>query len=298
MGDWEAPAKVNLSLVVAPPRRDGYHPIRSLVQTLEWHDRLTVEVADEDRLDVDGAELDPGPSNLVWVAADRLAAAVSRRRPPLDVRLVKRVAVAAGLGGGSADAAAMLRAVAEIMGVGSDVVASVAAEVGADVPLFLVGGTCLIEGRGEQVTRWRPGLRGVAVAVVVPPFELPTAAVYRTWDRLGGPAGPRWRSEDLPPVLRSGELLRNDLYPAAVELRPELADWRSELTSAWGVEVLMSGSGPSLFSLFPSPDEAEDAVAAAPSEARAAVATVVRGGGVAGRGDERRRGVESGGSDR
>lgn len=280
MPEWEAPAKVNLSLLVGARRDDGYHPIRSVVQTLEWLDRLRVEVADEDRLTVEGADLDPGPTNLVWVAADRLAAAVGRSRPRLDFRLEKEVAVAAGLGGGSADAAAALAAVAEIMGVEHELVARVAAEVGADVPLFLVGGTCWMEGRGERVHRYRPPLEGVAAAVVVPPFELPTPAVYEMWDRLDGPEGPVWNERDLPPVLRAEGPLRNDLYPAAAALRPELAEWRAELMRVWGVDVAMTGSGPALFALFPSEDEAVEAVAAAPPEARAGAAAAVRPRGV------------------
>ena len=281
MPEWEAPAKVNLSLLVRPLDATGYHPIRSLVQTLEWCDRLCIEVADgEDRLDVREADLPEGPENLVWVAAERLAEAAGRPRPRLDIVLHKLVAVAAGLGGGSSDAAAVLAALADLMGVDPRLLPGVAAEVGADVPLFLVGGTCLIEGYGERVVPHRLALERVGFAVVVPPFELPTAAVYRAWDRLDAPEGPALGGRDLPPVLRSEGPLRNDLYPAAVSLRPELAEWRSELAALWGTAVAMTGSGPALFGIFPTVEEAADAVSAVPGEARAVAAAAPRALGV------------------
>lgn len=282
MPDWEAPAKINLSLLVGPPDRSGFHPLRSLVQTVEWCDTITVEVADgEDRLVVRGADLPTGSDNLVWKAVKALGDAVDGVRPPLDIVIEKRVAVAAGLGGGSSDAAAVLVALADIEGIDGSMLPPVAERIGADVPLFLVGGTCVIEGRGEVVTPRRPGLEGVGVAVVVPPFELSTADVYRTWDALAGPQGPVLGERGVPPVLRSEGPLRNDLYPAAVALRPELSDWRSELESRWGTAVAMSGSGPALFALFPTSEEAADAVAVAPVERRAAAAATTRSLGVA-----------------
>jgi 4-diphosphocytidyl-2C-methyl-D-erythritol kinase len=98
---------------------------------------------------------------------------------------------------------------------------------------------------------------------VVPPFEVSTAAAYRRWDDLGGPAAPEAPDRDLPPALRSGEPLGNDLLAAALSLAPELGDWRSDLARRWGREVMLSGSGPALFAFFPTASEAESAVAAA-----------------------------------
>lgn len=277
MVDWQAPAKVNLSLEVRPPDRSGYHPIRSLVQAIEWCDLIGIEIGDEDRLVVTGADLPEGGDNLVWKAVDRL---VGRDRPPLDFRLDKQVAVGAGLGGGSSDAAAVLTGVAGLLRISDERVVAAAAEVGADVSFFLRGGTAVIEGRGERVSDL-PLLGGFAMAVVVPPFELSTPEVYRRWDDLGYPVGRRIQDSDLPPALRGGPDLRNDLTPAALSLRPELGDWIADLTDRWGMVIAMSGSGPSLFGLFPNLDEAASAVGGLPGTARAATSASLRPVGVA-----------------
>ncbi|MFP3913397.1 MAG: 4-(cytidine 5'-diphospho)-2-C-methyl-D-erythritol kinase [Actinomycetota bacterium] len=111
MGEWEAPAKLNLDLRVAERDSRGKHPLRSVVQAIEWCDVVMIEEGDEDELEVEGAELPEGGENLVWKAVQALELAY---RPPLRIRLDKRIPVAAGLGGGSSDAAAALKAVAEL----------------------------------------------------------------------------------------------------------------------------------------------------------------------------------------
>jgi 4-diphosphocytidyl-2-C-methyl-D-erythritol kinase len=151
MVDWIAPAKINLSLEVRPPDRSGYHPIRSLVQSIEWCDVIRIEVGDEDRLVVTGADLPDGGDNLVWKAVDRL---VGKDRPPLDFLLEKRVAVGAGLGGGSSDAAAALMGVAGLLRIADDRVAAAAAEVGADVSRVMANGCRTFPGCGGLQWRW------------------------------------------------------------------------------------------------------------------------------------------------
>lgn len=266
---WEAPAKLNLSLLVRSPDPGGYHQIRSLVQTVEHCDLLEFDETDEDRLEVVGADLPDGGDNLVWKAISGLP------RPSLSIRLVKRIPVAAGLGGGSSDAAAALGAVGEITGVARPRLVELAQEVGADVPFFLTGGTAWLEGYGERISAG-PELGEWAVAVAVPNFELSTPDVYRRWDRLGGPIGDEARTRSLPPPLRKIEVVRNDLTPAALDLRPELGDWMSDLADRWERPVAMTGSGPALFSFFPDLDEAESAVNAAPSGARSVFAAAPR----------------------
>lgn len=255
MPDWEAPAKLNLDLRVGSRDESGLHPLRSLVQTIEWCDRLTVEAGDEDLLEITGADLDVGDDNLVWRAVREL---VPGRRPPLAIELEKLIPVAAGLGGGSADAAATLAAVADLLGVEREAVERAAPRVGSDVPFALVGGTAWMEGHGEILTRLDP-LEGFAVAVAVPDFELATSDVYRRWDEMDEPLGPEIAGPGLPPALRGQGELRNDLTPAAVELRPELGEWMTELARAWGRPVIMSGSGPACFAFFLDLDEAEGA---------------------------------------
>lgn len=272
---WEAPAKVNLSLLVGAVDFRGYHPIRSLVQTMDWVDVIRFTEDDEDHLEVRGADLSSGGENLVWKGIEALEA---DGRPQLRIQLEKSVAVAAGLGGGSADAAAAICAIGGALRLPEERLRAAAEATGADVPYFLTGGTAWIEGYGEKVTPVR-ALDGFAIAVVVPPFELKTPEVYRRWDELDRPSGPELPARSLPPALREFDDLRNDLTPAAASLRPELADWLSELAGLWDRPVAMSGSGPAVFGLFADEEEAREAAAAAP--ARAARGAGLRRKGVA-----------------
>ncbi len=255
----EAFAKVNLSLHVRARRADGFHPIRSLAQSIDWADTLSVDVGEEDAFTVHGDASVPGDeTNLAWRAVE----AVRRhavRQPPIVLDLQKRIPSAAGLGGGSADAAAALHAVAALVRFTGDL-SEIAGSLGADVPFCLTGGTAWMEGRGEQLTVV-PTSDDYVLGVVVPPVTLGTAEVYAAWDRLGGPQGPSVGGRSLPVSLRPLGPFANDLVPAAVAVAPELGDWMADITRSWGQGVLMSGSGSSLFGFFPSMSEAEDAVA-------------------------------------
>lgn len=277
MGELEAPAKINLDLRVGSRRPDGMHPLRSLVQTIDWCDRLTVEAGDEDRLTVGGEAgvgLAVGPGNLIWRALDEIGVT----RPPVDITLVKEVAVAAGLGGGSSDAAAALTALGDLIEVTDEELRRAASATGADVAFFLTGGTALMEGHGEVITP-QTRLEGFAVAVAVPPFELSTPEVYGSWDELGEPRGDPIPEGDLPPVLRGRLEGGNDLLPAALALRPDLGDWMADLAAAWGRPVAMSGSGPACFAFFLDLDEAADALGPV-GAVRAARAATLRAVGV------------------
>ena len=252
-------AKVNLSLRVQASRPDGLHPIRSLAQSVDWADELSLELAeDEDEFILRGADLAADRDNLAWRA---VAAMRADSEPVIHLELQKSIAVAAGLGGGSADAAIGLALGAEMFGRSPDIAAAAAADLGADVPFCLAGGTAILEGIGDEVTRLA-FVDDFAIAIVVPPFELATPSVYRRWDELGGPLGPGVEAHHLPGSLRDHAPIGNDLQPAAVDLVPQLGDWISDTTAAWGQPVAMSGSGPSLFGLFGTIGEASDAIAA------------------------------------
>ncbi|HKZ19202.1 MAG TPA: hypothetical protein VJQ57_03745 [Acidimicrobiia bacterium] len=277
MSVWEAPAKVNLSLEIGPRDATGLHPLRSLVLCIDWTDLLFFEESDEDHLQVVGADLPDDGENLVWKAVSALRRG---NRPQLSIRLEKSIVVAAGLGGGSSDAAAALAAVADLTSGDEEAIRSAAIQVGADVALFLKGGLQRMEGHGESLTREK-AIPDWAVAVAVPPFELETARVYERWDSLDEPAGPEVEGRRLPPSLRLLGPLRNDLTPAAIDLQPELADYMAELSRTWEQPVLMSGSGPALFGLFSDLGEATDAAEAVPSAYRERRAAVPRSNGVA-----------------
>ena len=131
------------------------------------------------------------------------------------------------------------------------------------MPFCVTGGTALVTGRGEVVTPI-PAVLGYALAVVVPPVELSTPAVFRTWDDLGGDTGPALPESAAPPLLREHGPLRNDLYAAAVALAPAVDEWRVELEARWARPVALSGSGPALFAFFVDLDEAQGAVGDVP----------------------------------
>ena len=219
-----APAKLNLCLYVGPRRDDGLHEIRSLFEPLEFADELRISEAGEDEVICEAIE---GP--------DLTATALAALRdsgwdgPPLRVEVTKRVPVAAGLGGGSADAAAVLRlAMGEVEGL-----RSIAAGIGADVPSQLQPRPCLVAGAGEVIEPVpRPGEHAV---VLIPQAEgLATAAVYAEADRLGSVRGEaeleaiRRRLRDAVDEggspLDYREHLVNDLQAAAISLRPEIED--------------------------------------------------------------------------
>jgi 4-diphosphocytidyl-2-C-methyl-D-erythritol kinase len=273
MTRYEAPAKLNLALLVSPPASDGFHPLESLVQTVEWCDLLDVEPGEEGR---DSIESDI-EDNLVERALSELreTAAV----PPLAITLHKQIPIAAGLGGGSSDAAAALVAGAEHAGMSRSGLADVAAGVGSDVVLFLTGGTLIMRGHGEHVEAVQP-LADFAVAIVVPDFGLSTADVYERWDALEGPAGDPVPDEQLPPPLRGGMPMRNDLLPAALDLEPRLGDFMADIRTAWGTAVCLTGSGSACFGYFATRDEASDAADAVSDVVRDGRGVELRGHGV------------------
>jgi 4-diphosphocytidyl-2-C-methyl-D-erythritol kinase len=259
-----APAKLNLCLYLGPRRPDGLHEIRSIFAPLILADGILVEEAEEDEVVCDGVA---GPN----LAADALAAL--RRRgwahPPVRIEIEKRIPVAAGLGGGSADAAAVLRlARGEIDGL-----EEIAAELGADVPSQLDPGLMLVGGAGEELTPLR-GSPEVGV-VVIPGVEgLATGDVYTEADRLGlgrsdselAELSAHLRAEAATGVspLRYADLLRNDLEPATLSLRPDVGDALDALRLAGAEVAMVAGSGPTAVGLFGDVVAADRAAASLP----------------------------------
>ena len=278
MTTYQAPAKLNLSLLISAPRSDGYHPLESLVQTIEWCDLLTAEEGNhDDILEIRGSDMDP-EENLILTALEKARARA--HVPPLSLALEKDLPVAAGLGGGSSNAAAALRIALELGDLPEGMVTDVALEVGADVPLFLTGGSLMMSGVGESITSLEP-LAGFAVAVVVPEFGLVTEEVYRRWDQMEGPAGEVVHGQVLPPSLRDGMPIRNDLAPAALDLEPRMGDFMADIRGVWGTAVYMTGSGSACFGYFASVTEAGDAAAAVTGLCERAMGVELRETGVA-----------------
>ena len=210
-----APAKLTLSLRVTGTRDDGYHLLDAEMVSIDLVDELTFGPGDGLELVGAGPDVPTGHNNLIR----RALAALDRTAL---VRVVKRIPSGAGLGGGSADAAAVLR----WAGV-SDL--TLAATLGADVPFCLVGGRARVTGVGEVVEPLP--FEPCAYTLLTPPLHCSTAAIYRAWDDLGGPTA------DGP----------NDLEPAALSVEPELARWRDRLGDATGRTPVLAGSGGTWF---------------------------------------------------
>jgi 4-diphosphocytidyl-2-C-methyl-D-erythritol kinase len=260
----EAPAKINLYLEAGPPSRDGYHPVRTVLQTVDLCDLVEVEVTDGGEgilLEVKG-DAPPGEGNLCHRAADFFTSATGLRMG-IKMTLTKRIPQAAGLGGGSSDAAAVLRVLNFIAGeaMGGEELLRNAATMGTDVPFFLVGGTALGEGRGERITALvqAPPL---PVLLVNPGGGLSTADVYRRFDLCGEGDPPAQGPHQITRALPRGDageiapLLHNSLQRAACELMPETAALLEKAARAGAYGALVSGSGPTIFVLAGSDGEA------------------------------------------
>ena len=247
--------KINLCLFLGPTRTDGRHELVTVFDSVGLHDELTLASgAGADRVRCEGV---PGP-NLV---ADALAAlrGAGWAAPPLQVTIVKRIPVAAGMGGGSADAAALLRAAPRLAPVAADTVSEIAARLGADVPSQLRGGPSLGTGAGERIEPLQP-LAPYGVLVIPQPLALSTADVYRESDRLGLP-----RSREALNQLRDSlvaalpdrltpELMINDLQPASVSLAPGISVALDAAAAAGADRALVCGSGPTVIGVFAGAD--------------------------------------------
>lgn len=214
-----APAKLTTSLRIVGRRADGYHLIEAEMVSLDLADDL--EVTGSDVIEVFHRDVSTGATVATGVD-DLVARALRAVDRVARVVVTKRIAPGAGLGGGSSDAAAVLR------WAGCDD-RDLAAAIGADVAFCLVGGRARVGGIGEVVEPLPA--RQATFTLLTPPVHCSTPAVYREWDRLGGPVGDNG----------------NDLEPAAVSLVPELARWRDELGEATGARPRLAGSGSTWF---------------------------------------------------
>jgi 4-diphosphocytidyl-2-C-methyl-D-erythritol kinase len=256
-----APGKVNLCLFVGKPRPDGYHPLVSVFQSVSLADELTLEAAPpgatQDEVVCPGVE---GP-NLAAKALALYREASGWDAPPVRLTILKRVPVAAGMGGGSGDAAAALRLAASAAGRPDDpLLEQLAPVLGADVPFQLHGGRALVTGIGEHVERLEPA--GPAALVLVPSTQaLSTPAVYAEADRLETTRSPAALAAAEAEVRAGALPAVNDLQDAARSLCPSIDAALDALARAGAGHVLVSGSGPTVFGGFDDPERARAAAA-------------------------------------
>jgi 4-diphosphocytidyl-2-C-methyl-D-erythritol kinase len=265
-----AHAKVNLWLNVVGRRDDGYHLLDSLVAFVDLADRVDARPHDRLALGLDGplAGVLAGESDNLVLKAARLLADRAGVAPRAAIRLYKQVPVAAGLGGGSADAAAALRELVELWRVAmpEEELFDLAARLGADVPMCLAGRPAFVSGIGERLA-WAPPLPECAVLLVNPGVALPTADVFRA--RRGAfsaarPAPPAWQDlVELAGVLADRG---NDLAPAATSLAPEIGRVLEALRRTGARHAAMSGSGATCFALYDSPEQAHRAASTLPTD--------------------------------
>ena len=225
-----ARAKLNLDLKVIGRRRDGFHDIKTTMQTIELHDLLLIETADATSLTVSGKAVPATGDNAVLKAHAALERAVGRKLP-VSFHLEKRIPPGSGLGGASSDAAAALVGMKPMFKLDLEL-APIAAQVGCDVPFFLHGGAAVVEGRGERVTPVPSTPAWFAIAW--PGIELSTQAVYEAWDHVNG----------------------DDLRAAAEHVEPRLKDFAKRLGPGWR----MTGSGSAFFKSTSTREQAEDAI--------------------------------------
>ncbi len=292
--EWceQARAKINLFLAVGRRRDDGYHPVATVIQPVDLCDLVRVRVEKESAgrgrsgaaeecagargitagngtggLEIHVASTHPeapgGPANLAWRAVKLLEERIKAAAPDvkgITVEIEKRIPVAAGLGGGSADAAAVLSGLNRrlCLGLAQSELEGLAARIGSDVPACVAGGSVLCTGRGEVVEPLEA--RPMWCVLAKPAGGLSTAAVYAEFDKAhpGGAAEGLVVPAGLIAALRRGDVmglaphLRNDLQDAAAQLHPGILPLLAELRRAGAASAMLSGSGPAVFGLFES----------------------------------------------
>lgn len=263
-----APGKINIYFAVGPLGVDGFHEVVSIYQALNLREEITVSPAAEWQVNVSGAlsaeqlsAVPTGAENLVVRAAQLVARIAEINQPhPVKFEITKNVPVAGGMGGGSADAAAALLAVDELwcLGVSDEVLLKSAAELGADVPFALMGGTAIGTGRGQELAAL-DGVKRLNWVLVANQKGLSTPSVYKRLDELRSARGEDPKNVQTPsaPVellaaLQRGNahevapLLHNDLQEAALDLMPELSETISQGMAAGALAAMVSGSGPTI----------------------------------------------------
>ncbi|MEI9411278.1 4-(cytidine 5'-diphospho)-2-C-methyl-D-erythritol kinase [Mesorhizobium salmacidum] len=264
---WAAPAKINLALHVTGRRPDGYHLIESLAVFTRFGDRIEIAPAEGDDFTVSGRyapDVPPDGDNLVLKARDALRQAAGlRSTPPVIIRLEKNLPVASGVGGGSSDAAAVLRGLADSWGldIARAELARIGLSLGADVPMCLAAKPLVARGIGEELSMVAD-FSALGLVLVNPGTPVSTAEIFAALSRRDNePLPPLPRSIEFHSLRNWLEITRNDLEPAALAMRPAIGRALSWLDKAGSGFSRMSGSGATCFGLFETGNVAKRAAA-------------------------------------
>jgi 4-diphosphocytidyl-2-C-methyl-D-erythritol kinase len=261
-----APGKVNFGLRILGRRPDGHHLLDSLFLPIDLADQVTLALRDDGgvslRLSGDCGGVPGDARNLARRAAEGFLAA-SGRAHGVAIELEKRLPSPGGLGGGSSDAGAVLRGLAALLpgALGAERLAALALGLGADVPFFLDPRPARVGGIGDAIEPW-PGVPSFALLLAHPGLPLATAAVYAAYDAGVDSLTPARPGPSIRPLLTLRDLrslVVNDLEPAATRLCPAVAELRREIEAAGALAVSLSGSGPTMFGVFPSVPAAREA---------------------------------------
>jgi 4-diphosphocytidyl-2-C-methyl-D-erythritol kinase len=249
----EANAKINLSLDILGKREDGFHEVAMIMQSVDLHDSLALQkVQSGIHITSEAAGLPLDQSNLIWRAAQLMQETYSLGG--IEVGLVKRIPMAAGLAGGSADAAAVLRGMNELYGLGKTLaeLAGLGAAIGSDVPFCVLGGTMLATGRGEVLSRL-PDMPAAFVVLAKPPIAVSTAWAYQQYDASAAEAHPDNIALQRDIAAQDGRSLArklsNVLESVTIKKYGVIAEYKEMMLAAGAAGVLMSGSGPTVFAL-------------------------------------------------
>lgn len=290
-----SPAKINLFLKVLRRRGDGYHDIVSVMQPISLYDEITIEMENGSGIIVscDNVSIPCDRTNLAYRAAAEFFMATGINRK-LSITIKKNIPVAAGLGGGSSNAAAVLKALNEItsQNISTGKLIEIGVRIGSDVPFFIVGKPCIARGRGESIEPI--GLTKFCYVLINPGFPVSTQWAYQTLDKTGGlvKTKPLFFDfikdkisyfvkgqnlnltnsnedinitiskvllEDTVGIQHLQRLLSNDLEEVTIGKHPEIKEIKTALSSVGAAGELMSGSGPTVFGIFPDKDKAEEA---------------------------------------
>ena len=256
----KAPAKINYLLDVIGRRPDGYHDLRMVMQRVNLCDEITITLTDGPDIIVTCGKggVPDGPDNIAWKAARELLALAGSEQGA-TIHISKNIPVAAGLGGGSSDAATVLMGMNELLGLGlsEQRLMEIGVKLGADVPFFIFKKTALAEGIGEQL-KAMPDMPAVWVLLVNPGVHVSTAWVYKNLQLTN-----RAELAKLPYFYGSIEsicsILSNDLESVTIPVFPVIADIKSAMLRLGALGAMMSGSGPTVFGLFRDKDAADRA---------------------------------------
>lgn len=251
-------AKINLTLDVLGLRSDGYHALKSVMQTVSLCDDIEIDIGTGKpwclKCEAEGVPLDQ--RNLAWRAAEVFFEAIGKDPDGLEIRMVKRIPSQAGLGGGSSDAAAVFRALNRHYGLPmtAQELADLSAKVGSDVPFCVLGGTVMVEGRGEFV-RKLPDMPQCTIVICKPEFPVSTPALYKKIDECEIQKRPD--NDAMEAAILKGDLagicenVHNVFDPVVAAEHPEIDHIKSVFASCGALAQQMSGSGSATFAIMP-----------------------------------------------